>query len=483
MKRLKQLGLESIVYGLSGVISRFLSFLLVPIYTRIFTPEDYGVISLVSTTIAVVSIFAVLALDNSAHRWYWDTEDLDDRKRTIASWAWCQFTVSALFALVIFNSADWLGRLIIGRADAGLYLQLTAAALPLGVLGGVVNNWFRMQRRPWATTMYALGTSLLSILLTILLVIGLKWGLQGVYVAQLITAGVGTVVAAWLMRDWLNPQFVDWKRLREMLRFGLPLIPAGLAFWTVNLSDRYFLKFYASTDEVGLYAVGGAIAAFVALGTGAFQQAWGPFALSIHKEPDAKQVYANALLAYLWLTSLISTALALLAPEMIRLIATESYLGAHEVVGLIALSYVMIGLGYIASLGPGLMKHTMPVGIAITVSAFVNIGLNFVLVPRMGKQGAALAAFVSQSIAPAYLFYRSQQLYPIPYRFKPAIALLALAGMLMWIGSGWHFENLWMGVVAKVGLLSLFIPALFILGIVTPGQARRLFRPATADVM
>jgi len=333
LPHLRQLGSETIIYGLSGVLLRFLTVFLIPIYTRIFAPEDYGVMSLIGATVAVISIFAVLALDNSAGRWYWDTEVLDDRKVTVASWTWCQLTVSSLLALMMFSMADWLGHLIIGRDDAGLYFRLAALALPLGVLGGVINSWLRMQRRPWATMVYALSITLLNILLTILLVIGLRWGLKGVYVAQLITAGVATVVAAWIMQDWLSPRFFNWKRLREMLRFGLPLIPAALAFWALNLSDRYFIEFYESTSEVGLYAVGGSIAALVAIATGAFQLAWGPFAMSIHKNPDAKQVYATVLLAYLWLACLVSSTVTLLAPEAIRLVATEQYMGASTVVG------------------------------------------------------------------------------------------------------------------------------------------------------
>src|SRR5579862_5762790 len=135
LQRLRQLAVESAVYGLSGVIARFLNMLLVPLYTRIFAPADYGVMSLVMTTMAVVSIFVVLALDNAAHRWYWDTEDTSDRKSTLTSWAWCQLAVSTLVAVGIFFCADSLGRVIVGDQAAGTYFRLTAMALPLSGLG------------------------------------------------------------------------------------------------------------------------------------------------------------------------------------------------------------------------------------------------------------------------------------------------------------------------------------------------------------
>lgn len=475
LKYLKQLTADSLVYGLSGVISRFLAVFLVPIYTRIFSPEDYGVVSLVTATMTLVSILVVLALDNSAHRWYWDTDDVDDRKMTLASWAWCQIIVSLAFAILVFASSSWLGQVLVRRNDAEVYFRLSAVALPLSVLGTVITNWLRMQRRPWVTMFFSLGTSLFNILLTILLVVILRWGLAGVFIAQIATAAIATAIALALLKDWVDPKKFRWLRLKVMLKYAFPMIPAALAYWIVNLSGRYFVQFFSSTSEVGLYQVGSTVASVVALGTGAFQQAWGPFAMSIHKQPEAKQVYANVLLAYMWLSCLISTALALFAPELLRLFTTEAYVGASRVVGLLAFNYVMIGLGYIAAIGPAIVKTTKPYGLAVTVAAGLTIGLNFLLVPHLGKEGSALATLLAQAVVPLYVFYCSQKLYPIPYRFAPAFGILVLAWALVLISEGWHINNLLLEIGKKALLVSLFFPALFVLRIATPKQARQLF--------
>jgi O-antigen/teichoic acid export membrane protein len=117
----KQLASESLVYGLSGVLSSF--FIVFPrsLLYRVFSPEDYGVLSLVTTTMALLAILVVLALDNSAHRWYWDTEDLHERKVTLASWTWCQISISLAFGSLIFFLSPWLGRVLVGREDAVFY--------------------------------------------------------------------------------------------------------------------------------------------------------------------------------------------------------------------------------------------------------------------------------------------------------------------------------------------------------------------------
>lgn len=487
-KHLRQLAAESLVYGLAGAFSSFLNIFLVPIYTRIFSPEDYGVISLIATTMAVVAIFVTLALDSAAGRLYWDTEDIADRKRTMASWAWCQLTVSTLFGIVIFVSSDALGHLIVRRADAGLYFRLMAVALPLGTLSVVTTNWLRMQRRPWSTSIYAVGISGFDILLTILFVVILRQGIAGIYWAQILSSIAATAVAVWLMKDWLHPRHVDWSRLSYMLRYAAPLIPAALAFWIVSFSDRYFVQMYTSTSEVGLYQIGSYMAALIALVSAAFQQAWGAFYMSLHKNPEAKQVYAAVFIGYWWLMCALSTALAILAPEALRIVTTERYSGASSVVGFLAFSYVMIGLAQIAATGPTIAKTTRPTGIAITVAAALNILLNFLLVPSMGKVGSAIATLISQSIVPIYVFYQGQRLYPIPYRFGKAAGLFIFSWLLIWIGTGWTIPSLWGSIAAKVILLSLFIPALIILRIITLDQllglryAFRRFTSAISDL-
>jgi len=474
LKHLWQLAKESLVYGLAEIAARFITVFLVPIYTRIFTPADYGVLSLVTTTMYLVAIFVVLGLDSAAHRWFWDSEDSNERKSTLASWTWCQFVVASLFALLIFEASGWLSHTIVGDNSAAIYFRISAFTVPLGVLNLVMTGWLRMHRRPLATSIFTLTTALINILSTVIFVIIFREGIKGVFKAQVISMSAGTVIAALVLRDWINPLRLQWERVRGMLRYSLPLVPGGLAVWVLSASDRYFVKFYTNTSEVGLYAIGGSLAAVVALGTQAFQTAWGPFALSIHKEQDAKQVYANALLAYSAICCFVSTAVGLFAPEAISLVATKKYLGASTVVGLLSVSYVVVGLRWIASIGPAIVKDSKPMAIAALMGAALNIAFNFALVPSMGKLGSAIATLVSQVLVSGYMFYRAQQLYRIPFRFAPTVAMFALSLIVLGTASLLHPQSVFMAITAKTALLLLFIPAALALRIVTISQTRRI---------
>jgi O-antigen/teichoic acid export membrane protein len=477
-KYLRQLASESLIYGLAGTLTRFITVFLVPLYTRALTPENYGVMSLVRNTTTLMGIVASLALDSAAHRFYWDTEDIEERKSTIACWTWSWLALAGAAATIVVVSAPTLAVKMTGTTQAVDALRLAAISVPFGVLGVVYANRARMQRRPWTVTIYAMVSSLVTVILSALFVLVLRQGIRGVFLAQFIVYFLTTLVLAVLLRDWIHPGLFKWNRLKKMVRYAVPLIPAVVSWWVIDVIDRYFLRVYSTTAEVGLYDIGYSIAAVVALGTAAFQQAWTPFALSIQNVADSRRVYANTLVAFTWVGSVACVGASLFAPEALRLLTTKSYYGASSVVPLLAFSYFSLGAAYITSLGVVVKKQTVSMGMAITIAAALNILLNFWLVPPYGKDGAALATLLSYAFVPVYMYYRSQKVYPIPYSFGKAGAIVLVAVAIILIGGVWTFQNVWVSVVTKLLLLSLFVPLLLAVQIVTFAQVKQFISSA-----
>jgi O-antigen/teichoic acid export membrane protein len=218
-----------------------------------------------------------------------------------------------------------------------------------------------------------------------------------------------------------------------MFLFSFPLIPASIAFWVINLSGIYFIQSLVNTREVGLYQIGTSVASLMAMLTGAFQMAWGPFAFSIYKQPNAKQVYALALSVYLGIASFIAVLITLFSFEILTILTTQDYLDAYLVAGILAFNYLLIGISYIAGIGTGIAKNNKMFGIASLVSAGLLVVLNLILVPVYGKEGAAIATLASQIIIPIAIFWHAQKLYPIPYNFGKA-ALIFLSGLIAGFG-------------------------------------------------
>jgi O-antigen/teichoic acid export membrane protein len=470
----RQLGSETVVYGISGTLSRFIAVFLVPLYTRVFSPDDYGIISIMASSIQLLSIFVVLGLDNSSARWFYDSQDLGHRNSVMSSWFWCQFSVGLVLALLILALAAQIAQALFGSPEPGALIRIAIWLVPLGTFGRVLGNWLRYQRRPWTTTAFFAGSSLATIGFVILFVLVWRKGLVGLYSGQVMAAILTAIAAAVICRSFLAPHHVSIGRLREMLIFGLPLVPAGIASWVTSTSDRFIVNMFHGTSEVGIYAVSISIAGGVALFTTAFQMAWGPFAFSILNEDHALQVYSKVLSVYALLGCWLATSVSLFAPLLVQLFTTPTYYAAASTIPYLAFSHIAIGSTYIGVIGSGIVKKSTPAATSIFIGAAINTALNFALIPSLGKDGAAISTLIAYLAAAVFLFWVSHKHYPIAYRHRDALICLgfsaALIGLDQLVLSTWSPA----AYIVRAGMSLLFIPLAFWLRIARPSHVQRL---------
>ncbi len=465
-KFIKQLASESLIYGISGVISTFIGIFLVPVYTRIFTPADYGIISLLTVFSGLVGMFAVLALDNSTARWFYDTDEYEDRRTTVSTWFWSQLAVGSALALLISLMAPLISGLLTGSREYAHLVRLVAIGLPIATGGKVFGSWLRYQRKAKTSVIFTLGQTLGGIGLIVLFVVVWRQGLTGLFTAKLITASIMALIGVLALRGWIAPLSFSLQRLRPMLRYALPLIPAAIGLWVMMSMDRIMLKHFSDISEVGLYSIGASIASGVALVTAAFTHAWGPFAYSILKQEDSGKVYARVLDLYSFLGCAFCAALALFAPLILRILTTEAYYPAASTVGLLAFGVLLNGVRFIGSLGCGIAKKSGPQAISVAIGAGCNLVLNLLLIPIMGRNGAALATMLAWGGCAAYLFSVSQRFYFIPYKWMTALAPLGLAWGLITVDYAVISENSLVAYMLRFGMLLTFIPLGIKLGLI-----------------
>lgn len=464
---LKQLAKESLVYGLSGVIGRFIGTFLVPIYTRIFNPSDYGVLELVGLCSSIIGIFVVLGLDVSQGYYFYSTDDIRDKKLTLSASATSHIGMSVILAIALFLLSKDASKIIFGVFDYAKYFQLVALDLPFFATLAFTQRVLRLIRSPWRYMFLATSSLISNIVLTILMVVLWRKGIYGIYVSKLIIDVLFSLVALYLIKSWIGKYF-SFLRLKQLLTYGVPIVPAGIAQWALGSANQYFLRYYSSLSDVGLYAVGGKVASIMGLVTGAFQLAWGPFAFSIHREDNSRAIYASILTYYLVFTSGFAIMLSLFAPEILKVFTTKAYYEASVVVSYLTFVMIAHGTYFIVSIGVNLVKKTAHISYTTAVAAGLNIGLNFLLIPKFGMVGAAAVALVSQWISTLLLYMISQHYYPIPYRLRDVMAILVSSIVIITLGSCIELRWFWFSLFAKVCLIILYIASLAMFRILKP---------------
>ncbi|HLM67416.1 MAG TPA: oligosaccharide flippase family protein, partial [Longimicrobium sp.] len=267
-------------------------------------------------------------------------------------------------------------------------------------------------------------------------------GVEGILLAQLCARGLMAVVGALLTRQDFSLTG-DGALARRMVRYGAPLVLSNLSFWLVVYLERYALLRFASLDEVGLFGVATRIATFVTLVSMAIDMAWTPFALSIHREPDAPATYARALTWYLLLAGLAGTVLAVFAHDALVLLTTPGYYPAHVLVAPIVAALVLRGAFNIVAIGALVRERTRDLTAVSLGMTAAHVLLLLVLVPFLGAMGAALATLAARVLGLAALHLRTRALLPVPYewgritRMAAVFAAAAVAGSLLAGGPVW----------------------------------------------
>jgi O-antigen/teichoic acid export membrane protein len=458
IEKIRRLLKDSFIYGLERYLAAFAGVFLVPVYTRIFAPDDYGVIEIISTIISMVFSFAVLGLDSALAFYFYDAKNEGERRILSSSSFIFRLGFIVLLVVILFAAAGPVSGWFLKSSGDAVYLKIAFLTLPFTVITNFCLDLLRFRLKPLQYSIVSLGITLTGICLSVYLVVFLRWGFYGVFGAQVITGCIFAMVSLWMNRQHVSFAF-STDAMKKMLKYGLPLVPAGASLWITSFSDRFFITHYCSLHEVGLYSIGYKLSMLLSLVTAAFQMAWGPFAFSIKDEPDARDFYAAVLTYYYGITTFCALILSVFSREILLVFTTDAYADGYRVVGILVFSVIFTGVYYIFAIGVNLTRKTAHIGWTNGVAAGLNVILNVILVPRYGIIGAAVSGLSAQLVSAGLLYFISQRVFPVQYEMMKIgkITLLAAACIVFGMNTGIVWLKIGVVLLYPVLLLSLKI--------------------------
>jgi len=468
--QLTRLGKHSAIYGLGGLVSRILAVLLLPLYTRYLSPSDYGKVETLIALTTVIGIVLRMGIHSAFFRFYFDSSDPVARRRVVRTSFWFTMAMATAGLVGGLLLAAPLSDVLFGSSDASELVMAAFVGLWAGMNYEQLTSLFRVEERSVAFVSASLANIFLTIGATLLLVVALDKGPIGVIVGNFFGTLVVYAVLVGYRREQLGLEF-DRSLLREMNRFGIPLIPTALFLWVTNFSDRLFLVRLADTNEVGLYSVGVRIASAMVLLLTAFRLAWPAFAYSIDDDREAQRTYAFVLTYLVVLTTWVATGLALLSPWIVDWIAAPDFAESSRVVGPLAFSTVAFAGYIVVAIGVGRAKRTQFNWVVTGAASAVNIALNLLLIPPYGMMGAAVATVAAYSTMFVGMVWWSQRIYPVPYQWRRVVIAAATGVVLVTVG-----KLAGGGVLVALALALAYPLALLPLGFYLPAERKAIGR-------
>jgi O-antigen/teichoic acid export membrane protein len=470
LAQLKTLFRHSAIYGAADVFGTLINFLLLPILTRHLTSSDYGTLGILLLLGVTAKILFRMGLDSGFFRIYYEQQTERDRKVfTTTILATASVIGVVLFALSV-ALAEPLSRLLLGSDQSKLVVLVTADTLLMG-FAFVPMNLFRIEERAAYFTAATVFRNSLNAALKVFLVLR-GWGVEGVLWSDVISSALFVLALLPMLSRNLGIGY-STRMLKEALGFGLPKVPHGLAYQVLNLADRKILDHFTTRAEVGLYHVGYMFGTGIKFFLSAFELAWSPFVYSLLAQPDAARTLAR-LVTYVAAAFVgAGVLIAVLGRELLVLMTASTFHAAYPVIPVIVLAYLIQGVFTLTSIGIGISKKAYYYPVLTFAAAFVNVTMNFALIPRFGMMGAAWATVGGYAVMAALGYHFANRHYPIPFEWK-RLGVIAFAGGIAFAASRVAGEPSWSSVLLKLGALALYPAALLVFGFFRKSETERL---------
>jgi O-antigen/teichoic acid export membrane protein len=439
---IRTLGKQSLIYGIGTILTRVVTFLLLPLYTNVFTTEEYGIVSLAYAFIGFVMIAYRYGMDSALMKYYIDAEG-ENKKTYFTTIFSIQTLTSLIFSLFLFLTAGFVAPIFLGGEYKQL-MQLVTIILFLDALWMLPMLLLRADEKPRQYISYSLLNVILTMAFNIYLVVFLKMGITGVLIGNIIASGALVLATAPIIIKNFSFKTISRSALREVLKFGLPFFPAGIFTVIMELSDRYLLEWLADTSTVGLYSAGNKLGMFGLLLVMGFNMGWTPYFLKKGKDADAPQTFARVSTYFLGLVGCFIVLISLWIDQLVQLRIGNAYFIGEEfwssiqVVPIILLGYYFFGLYVLQLPGVFMTKKTKWVPFFRGIGAILTILVNILLIPVFGIIGAASAkaiAFFGMSLA---ILLFNQKHYPIPFLWRgiffPIVFVLIIIIVPMGLG-------------------------------------------------
>lgn len=415
------------VYGIGAILQRFIGIFLLPFYTRALQPSDYGAMALIGLLSVAMSGLLSLGTGNSMGILYLRESDI--RKRSAILWTnYGLMLVNGLFwYIIIFVFAPQLSLLLFQTVEYAQLIRLAFIGTVLGTMSEVWLSYLRMEEKAKTYVVLTLGITLLTIGLSVGLVLELRLGLYGLFLAT--TLGqVFSMGAILLFITRKIPFRLDMGRIRPLVRIGFPSIFGMFAFLLIDYADRQMIERMLDLTALGVYTVGYSFGMVITIAVGAFSAAWPPFYMSyINNREEAKVIFGRVLTYFVLAFGVLTVVFFGFAKPVIMVLTAPAYREAWTVIGLVAAAYVLKGCYLIILPGLSFAEKLSKQSLIEWIAALVNIGVNLWLIPIYGILGAALATFVSYLSLPVFAWLIARKYLEVDYQWGRVFFAFALS--------------------------------------------------------
>jgi len=386
----KRLGKGTLIYGLGGILNRFIGLLMLPLFTAYLTPTDYGISSILGLVSFVLNSVFTLGFGVSIGVCYYEGDN-SERKRT-AIWTASFFLLLSVLVMLALGVGlkKPISMLAFQSDEYAKFITPTVIGAAFGIVTVPFILRLQFEERAKLFVILTAVSTIISISINILLVVFLKWGVRGVVIGGMVGQIISFLFYFMAAARGL-PVKIDLLVARELFRLGLPMVPSFTFVFVIQQGNKYILQLVRGLEESGLYTVGFNLGLALNYVVSAFQTAWYPFFMSFfEKREEARTLFGRIATYYFLGFGAVNLMFYLAARPVVLILTKPAFHEAYRVVGLSASSSFFFGVFSLILPGMYFAKEVKFVALIQGLSAVISVIANVLLIPPLGFVGAAL---------------------------------------------------------------------------------------------
>ena len=431
IEKIRSLSKDTLIYGVNTIVGRFLNFILVPYYTNKFLPEEYGVVALLYSYIAILNVLFSIGLESGYMR-FSSIKEIGTDKENFSNPYLINVVNSFFLGLLLYIFADQAAYLLQIDYQYAYLVRYMAAILFFDSIVLIPFAYLRLNNKALKFSSYKIINIVINVALNFILISYLDMGIEAIFISNLAASALTFLLVIPIVSINWTLSF-NKKLVNEMMKFSLPFIPTGIAANITQIIDRPILKLLSDDSTVGIYQANYKLGIFMMLIVSMFEYAWRPFFLKNAGEKNAKEIFSKVLTAFVIVGSFIVLLISLLISDIVKAelpfgfhLIGKAYWGGLGIVPIILLSYLFYGMYINFMAGINIQKKTSYLPLITLAGAATNIVGVFLLFPVLGLEGVASATLLSYFVMMIGMYIVSNKFYPVKYENSKVTAVIIL---------------------------------------------------------
>jgi len=439
------------IYTIGSLLPSLVTFLLLPVFSKYLTPEDYGIVSAMETLTYILAIFFTLTLERAAYRFFFDYKDDIQRKELLGTLFISTSIISAILLIILFLSQHLVQKIFSTIPFTPYYVYAILSCF-LTSFTLIPSAYLQVMERAKTFIIFKLGNFFLNTILSLWFIVHWKEGAEGYLKAGFIAALLILPTYLLIIREFKWKFHLQWAK--DAIHFAWPFIPTLLMAWILNLSDRIFIERFLSLHEVGIYSMGYKISMIFFVFTSAYATAYHPTFYKLANSEN-QEIAKQKLKRYSFFSIggyfIMGFMIAWFSNELVTFMLDKQYNKSHEIIRLIIFSHIFAGIaGMTTSLFVLQAKKSKENMYLSFLTGGTNIILNFCLIPPFGIYGAAIATVATLMLAFIIQYEYSKKCYFIPLPLREIAIWTISMAIILSIYHFWLEQWFWVAFGSKI---------------------------------